>query len=76
MINGEMRFADPRGMKGILAGATSDMDWSSDDQIKKQQLDALNEMYARGEIDEDQYAEMLNTSFSAAEKSDAFSTAL
>ena len=63
-------------MKGILAGATSDMDWSSDDQIKKQQLDALNEMYARGEIDEDQYAEMLNTSFSAAEKSDAFSTAL
>ena len=70
-----MRFADPRGMKGMLDGALA-MDWSSDDQLKSQQMEALNTLYAKGEIDDRQYEEMLNSSFSAVEKSDPFSTAL
>ena len=64
-----MRFADPRGMKGMLDGALA-MDWSSDDRLKQQQMEALNRMYADGEITDSQYQEMMNTSFSAAEKSD------
>ena len=63
------------GTAGVM-GYLDSQDISSDDNVKKQHLDALNEMYADGRIDEEQYEEMLAGSFGAAERSDQFSTAL
>ena len=63
------------GTAGVM-GYLDSQDISSDDNVKKQHLDALNEMYADGRIDEEQYEEMLAGSFGAAEKSDPYSTAL
>ena len=70
-----MQFADPNRMSGLLK-AIDQEDWSTDSGQKSQQLEALNRMYSEGEIDEDEYQEMLETGFNAAEKSDQYSTAL
>ena len=70
-----MRLADPQGMSGLLS-SIDQADWSSDDGQKAQQLEALNRLYAAGEIDEDEYQEMLENGFAAAEKSGSMATAL
>jgi uncharacterized membrane protein len=72
-----VRYADINNFMAKMGGLELDrQDLSSDDNVKRQHLEALNEMYADGRIDEDQYQEMLTGSFGAAERSDQFSTAL
>ena len=63
------------GTAGVM-GYFDSQDISSDENVSQQHLDALNAMYADGDIDEEQYEAMLAGSFAAAERSDQFSTAL